>query len=143
MEEGQPYELPMERAHAWPEIYVDGVGFVPVEVSPAYEGIMEEADMSIGISNSSLVREFDEEINDDTQGSYETGGDDDLTPDADIAFIVLCIFADFGRTVDGYIKKNLPRDKDIFQEAKGLSQGASQGGSQRDIRFYGKQRLHA
>ena len=49
--------------------------------------------MSIGISNSSLVREFDEEINDDTQGSYETGGDDDLTPDADIAFIVLCIFA--------------------------------------------------
>ena len=83
----------MERAHAWPEIYVDGVGFVPVEVSPAYEGIMEEADMSIGISNSSLVREFDEEINDDTQGSYETGGDDDLTPDADIAFIVLCIFA--------------------------------------------------
>ena len=93
MEEGQPYELSMERAHAWPEIYVDGVGFVPVEVSPAYEGIMEEADMSIGISNSSLVREFDEEINDDTQGSYETGGDDDLTPDTDIAFIVLCILA--------------------------------------------------
>lgn len=81
MEEGQPYELSMERAPACGLKYTfDGVGFVPVEVSPAYEGIMEEADMSIGISNSSLVREFDEEINDDTQGSYETGGDDDLTP---------------------------------------------------------------
>ena len=132
------------RGHMRGLIYVDGVGFVPVEVSPAYEGIMEEADMSIGISNSSLVREFDEEINDDTQGSYETGGDDDLTPDADIAFIVLCIFAVviLGGLLT-VISKKPTRDKDIFQEAKGLSQGASQGGSQRDIRFYGKQRLHA
>lgn len=93
MESGEPYELPLSRAHAWPEIYIDGVGFVPVEVSPDYIGLMEEADMNVGISNSSLVREFDEEINDDTQGRYEIGGDDALSLNTDIATIVLCILA--------------------------------------------------
>lgn len=51
--------VPMKRAHAWAEIYIDGVGFVPIEVCPEYEGIMEEADMKIGISNNSLLRPFD------------------------------------------------------------------------------------
>ena len=56
---GETIELSGERIHAWTEIYVDGIGFVPVEVSPAFEGVMEEADLSIGISNDSLVRSFE------------------------------------------------------------------------------------
>lgn len=47
------------RAHAWTEIYIDGAGFVPIEVSPEYEGVMQEADMSVGISNNTLLRSFE------------------------------------------------------------------------------------
>ena len=46
-------------AHAWTEIYVDGVGFVPVETCPEYTGIMEEADYTIGISNKSVKNNFE------------------------------------------------------------------------------------
>ena len=34
--------------HAWPEIYVDGYGWVPLEVSPEYIGVMPEANLGIG-----------------------------------------------------------------------------------------------
>ena len=27
-------------AHAWPEIYLDGMGWIPVEVTPKYENVM-------------------------------------------------------------------------------------------------------
>lgn len=27
-------------AHAWPEIYLDGIGWIPVEVTPKYENVM-------------------------------------------------------------------------------------------------------
>lgn len=47
-------------AHAWTEIYVDGIGFVPVETCPEYAGVMDEADYNIGISNKSVKNNFDE-----------------------------------------------------------------------------------
>ena len=47
-------------AHAWTEIYVDGVGFVPVETCPEYSGLMEEADYTVGISNKSVKNNFSE-----------------------------------------------------------------------------------
>lgn len=55
-------EFPVKQgaAHAWTEIYVDGVGFVPVETCPEYTGMMEEADYSIGISNKSVDDNFDD-----------------------------------------------------------------------------------
>ena len=34
--------------HAWPEIYVDGYGWVPVEVTPGFTGLMPEADLDTG-----------------------------------------------------------------------------------------------
>ncbi|MBR2696534.1 MAG: transglutaminase domain-containing protein, partial [Parasporobacterium sp.] len=52
--------VPRSRAHAWTEIYIDGVGYVPLEVTPEFYGIMKEADLSIGISNESLMRNFEE-----------------------------------------------------------------------------------
>lgn len=59
MESGKAKTIPKSNAHAWVEIYIDGTGFVPIEVSPPYRKIMEEADMEIGISNNALVRPFD------------------------------------------------------------------------------------
>ena len=55
---GDVIQVSGEAAHAWTEIYIDGIGFVPLEVTPEYYGRMEEADLEIGISNESLVKEF-------------------------------------------------------------------------------------
>ena len=76
---GETIELSGERIHAWTEIYVDGIGFVPVEVSPAFEGVMEEADLSIGISNDSLVRSFERENSGGASDPAEliSGGDEE------------------------------------------------------------------
>ncbi len=51
-------DLKRENAHAWTEIYIDGIGFVPLEVTPSYYGVMKEADMTSGISNEKLVYDF-------------------------------------------------------------------------------------
>lgn len=37
--------------HAWTEIYIDGYGWVPIEVTPSYRGIMKEADLKIGLES--------------------------------------------------------------------------------------------
>lgn len=50
--------IPRSNAHAWTEIYIDGIGFVPLEVCPEYYGIMREADMQAGISNEALVMDY-------------------------------------------------------------------------------------
>lgn len=65
--------VPQSNAHAWTEIYVDGVGFVPIEVSPEYEGVMEEADLSIGIENESINRKFENSSNIAKQNKQREG----------------------------------------------------------------------
>lgn len=35
--------------HAWTEIYVDGMGWVPVEMTPEYYNVMEEPDLTLGL----------------------------------------------------------------------------------------------
>ena len=76
-----------DRIHAWPEIYIDGIGFVPVEVSPGYIGMMNDADMEIGISNEKLMNRFSEayagtavpeEEDDTSEIRMNDGGDDAL-----------------------------------------------------------------
>jgi hypothetical protein len=57
---GGTIEVSQSAAHAWTEIYVDGVGFVPVETCPKFTGVMEEADYNIGISNKSVKNNFEE-----------------------------------------------------------------------------------
>ncbi len=37
--------------HAWTEIYIDGFGWVPFEATPEYRGVMNEADMTVGLQN--------------------------------------------------------------------------------------------
>ncbi|MDO4868783.1 MAG: transglutaminase-like domain-containing protein [Bacillota bacterium] len=51
--------VPRQNAHAWCEIYVDGIGFVPVEVCPSYMSLMKEADYNIGISSKKKDPLFD------------------------------------------------------------------------------------
>lgn len=54
------FEVKQSAAHAWTEIYVDGVGFVPIETCPEFTGMMEEADYNVGISNKSVDDNYDD-----------------------------------------------------------------------------------
>ncbi len=40
---GDTIEIPGSNGHAWTEIYVDGLGWIPLEMTPSYYGVMEEA----------------------------------------------------------------------------------------------------
>ena len=51
-------EVPRDNNHAWTEIYIDGVGFVPIEVCENYYGVMPEADLEIGIDSEKLTQPF-------------------------------------------------------------------------------------
>lgn len=44
------FKIDGTHAHAWVEVYQNGVGWIPVEVTPPYFGLMEEADTLQGIS---------------------------------------------------------------------------------------------
>lgn len=46
---GETIAVSGENGHAWTEIYIDGTGWVPVEMTPKYYGVMEEPDLSIGL----------------------------------------------------------------------------------------------
>lgn len=53
-------------SHAWTEVYLDGAGWIPVEVTPPYFGLMEEADSFEGVqggnfdSNEGKVKDKDD-----------------------------------------------------------------------------------
>lgn len=51
-EPGTAIEISGKNGHAWTEIYVDGTGWVPVEMTPEYYGVMEEPDLSLGLETS-------------------------------------------------------------------------------------------
>lgn len=83
MNRGGAIEITGKNAHSWVEIYVDGIGFVPVEVSPPYKGVMEEADMNVGISNESLQDNFDEIYDSNSsQSEQKDGGDEKSHPES-------------------------------------------------------------
>ena len=46
---GQMIDVTGKDGHAWTEIYVDGTGWVPVEMTPEYYGVMEEPDLTEGL----------------------------------------------------------------------------------------------
>jgi len=64
-------DVPRSNAHAWAEIYVDGIGFVPVEVCPNYYGLMKEADYSIGITSKNRKALNDKSKENDTDPNVE------------------------------------------------------------------------
>lgn len=90
MESGKPEIIPKSNAHAWVEIYVDGTGFVPIEVSPPYRKIMEEADMEVGISNNTLLRPFDSESGANNKAQKTEMSGDDNTHITFPIIIIIC-----------------------------------------------------
>ena len=57
---GQAYELGFSHAHAWTEIYIDGYGWVPMEFTSAWRGVMPEADLSRGLESISYESKNEE-----------------------------------------------------------------------------------
>lgn len=55
---GASVRVTENRIHAWTEIYVDGFGWVPVEVTPRYYGVMKEADLSRGLTSINYENQF-------------------------------------------------------------------------------------
>lgn len=68
-EKGETIEISQKNIHAWTEIYVDGIGFVPIETCSEYYDLMPEADLTVGFENSSLSKEFKHEQNTASKGS--------------------------------------------------------------------------
>lgn len=56
-EDGQ-MSISQQNAHAWVEIYIDGIGFVPIEVSPEYYDVMPQANLDTGFENSIVRSDF-------------------------------------------------------------------------------------
>ena len=46
---GDSIDISGKNGHAWTEIYIDGLGWVPVEMTPEYYGVMEESDLTLGL----------------------------------------------------------------------------------------------
>ena len=46
---GDTIDIPGKNGHAWTEIYIDGLGWVPIEMTPSYYGVMEETDLKTGL----------------------------------------------------------------------------------------------
>ena len=59
MKAGEPYQLPLSNAHAWTEIYIDGLGWVPIETVAQYREITSRADLSKGLENQTNLNPFD------------------------------------------------------------------------------------
>ncbi|MBQ6370938.1 MAG: transglutaminase domain-containing protein, partial [Firmicutes bacterium] len=57
---GQAYDLGFSHAHAWTEIYIDGYGWVPMEFTSAWRGVMPEADLSRGLESISYESKNEE-----------------------------------------------------------------------------------
>ena len=46
---GDSIDISGKNGHAWTEIYIDGLGWVPVEMTPEYYDVMEETDLTLGL----------------------------------------------------------------------------------------------
>ena len=46
---GDTVEISGKNGHAWTEIYIDGLGWVPVEMTPEYYSVMQETDLTAGL----------------------------------------------------------------------------------------------
>ena len=46
---GDTISIPGKNGHAWTEIYIDGLGWIPLEMTPSYYDVMEEADLKTGL----------------------------------------------------------------------------------------------
>lgn len=52
--------IPLKNSHSWTEIYIDGLGFVPVEVSLPYKKLMPEPEMEDGLKGEKALKPKEE-----------------------------------------------------------------------------------
>lgn len=68
--DGDKIDIPGKNGHAWTEIYIDGMGWVPVEMTPEYYGVMEEPDLTLGLeaegARTAPIPETETEQNENT-----------------------------------------------------------------------------
>lgn len=57
---GDTVNIPLSNQHAWTEIYIDGIGFVPIETVPEYIQLMPQPDMSKGLEMDSSTNPFNQ-----------------------------------------------------------------------------------
>lgn len=67
MKSGEPYDISEKNAHAWTEIYIDSIGWVPIEICEPYYGVMEDADLTKGLENDNSINPFDQPENSSNQ----------------------------------------------------------------------------
>ena len=84
-EGGVPFTLSGERAHAWCEIYQDGIGWIPFEVTPKYLNLMEQADVlrSAGPSQDTPPQESEEQPMEENSLDMEEDFHDDFEDEED------------------------------------------------------------
>ena len=59
MKANKPYDLPRKNAHAWTELYVDGYGWVPVEVTEKFAEMVSQPDLEKGLENDTTLNPYD------------------------------------------------------------------------------------
>lgn len=63
-EAGDAISIPAANNHAWPELYIDSFGWVPLEVTPEYYDRMEQPDLTKGLENqgaSDAQKDYDQQ----------------------------------------------------------------------------------
>lgn len=55
MEGETTIEIPGSNGHAWTEVYIDGLGWVPVEMTPEYYEVMDAPDFTKGLEADSTI----------------------------------------------------------------------------------------
>ncbi|MGI6170099.1 MAG: DUF3488 and transglutaminase-like domain-containing protein, partial [Christensenellales bacterium] len=112
--ENSTLKLNGTHAHAWVEVYQRGVGWIPVEVTPPYFGLMEEADSLEGVPGASsstgdgfstdeeIIEEQTESLEEIDGGKEETGS----SPLIWVAIIIVIVAAVLGWLLLRYFRKN-------------------------------------
>lgn len=76
MQAGKAFDLPLSNVHAWTEIYVDGLGWLPVETVPKYKEMMNQPDYSKGLENNTNLNPFEQPPNDNDNQDDNDSNDD-------------------------------------------------------------------
>ncbi len=95
----KPAELGTEAAHAWAEVYMDGIGWVPIDVTPGYYydtyALMELLKASRGITKTAAVQESVQDgipvLDDENSGHPSTEPEPEIVEHHYIRWVVLWI----------------------------------------------------
>ncbi len=82
------YTITQKNAHAWAEIYIDGVGWMPVEVVPGYYYADYTVQQVLGTPQSSVnIQDSDtnDQLNGSTADSLEDQGSKGKTPEPEVS----------------------------------------------------------